>query len=58
MGLECEGKRWEYNIINIFTNVTRTKACAAQLHFMCARNHSEQQGTKATSFTVSSNSKA
>jgi len=54
MGLECEGKRWEYNIINIVSNETRTKGCGAPLCFVCARNRSEQQGIKAISIRVSS----
>jgi hypothetical protein len=58
MGLECEGKRWEYDIINIVSNKTRTKACGARLCFMCARNQSGQQGIKAISIIISSYPKA
>jgi hypothetical protein len=58
MGLECEGKRWEYNIINIVSNETRTKACGAPLFFMCVRNRSGQQGIKATTIRVTSDSKS
>jgi len=54
MGLECEGKRWECNIINIVSKETRTKGCGATLCFMYARNRSEQQGIKAISIRTSS----